>query len=90
MYKTCSICLKSKQYSEFGIDNNSSDGYRSECKICRRTRRKVIPSKFSINFYGSKLKKCKFCFKILPLSDFYKKGDERYESKCKNCAKKQP
>ena len=90
MYKICSVCSESKEFSEFGIDNHSFDGYRSECKICRRSRRKVEPSKFSIGFYGSKVKKCKSCFKILPLSSFHKKGGGRYESKCKDCAKKRP
>ena len=36
--KRCSICGIVKEIKEFNKDGNSSDGYRSECKNCRKVK----------------------------------------------------
>lgn len=37
--KICARCKEHKSFSEFGIHRSQRDGYRSWCKVCRRTER---------------------------------------------------
>ncbi|MFY7992603.1 MAG: hypothetical protein ACOVP4_04850 [Bacteriovoracaceae bacterium] len=34
-------------------------------------------------------KQCLICLGVLPLSEFYTKGENRYDANCKECSKKQ-
>lgn len=34
-------------------------------------------------------KQCLMCSEVLPLSEFYTKGENRYQANCKECSKKQ-
>lgn len=36
--KRCSVCGNIKPVSEFNKNSSSNDGYRSECKVCRKMR----------------------------------------------------
>jgi hypothetical protein len=40
MEKKCSKCLETKEINEFNKRKYSSDGYRSECRICSKIKRK--------------------------------------------------
>jgi hypothetical protein len=40
MEKKCSKCLETKEITEFNKRKYSSDGYRSECRICSKVKRK--------------------------------------------------
>lgn len=44
MTKICKVCCEEKDISSFGIRNDSSSGYRSECKKCRSEKSKVYYS----------------------------------------------
>jgi len=90
----CSVCDQEKDESEFAIDNSVMRGRSYICKDCKnsKTRKKYSSSKplggrkdYKVGTHGENLKKCKGCEKILDLSLFNKKGDGRYEGKCKTC-----
>ena len=38
--KKCIWCLEIKNYSDFDKYDKSSDGYRSQCKICIKTKKR--------------------------------------------------
>lgn len=40
MVKKCSICLENKEIGEFNKRKYSTDGYRSECRVCSKIKRK--------------------------------------------------
>ena len=41
MYKTCGKCKEEKLFSEFFRDNSKVDGFRTDCKICRKEYQRV-------------------------------------------------
>lgn len=51
--KICSGCKELKEICLFQKNNNSKDGFRSECKECSKERKKLIPKKI-LNGYDKK------------------------------------
>ncbi len=45
--------------------------------------------KDSLNHTTNEQKRCLKCEKLLALTEFYSKGANRFEAKCKDCSKKQ-
>jgi hypothetical protein len=60
--KICRICKTMKDYSEFGKQIGTKDGYRGECKRCNhechRNRINTHPDAFLRNKYGALVSRC--------------------------------
>jgi hypothetical protein len=48
--KICSKCKEEKEVCEFQKNSHSKDGYRSECSLCSKNRKKLIPKEKILNY----------------------------------------
>ena len=48
--KVCSKCDEKKEVCEFQKNSHSNDGYRSECSLCSKKRKELIPKEKLLNY----------------------------------------
>jgi len=78
--KICSKCKEEKEYSEFGMRNDSNDGYRNQCKVCCKEKQKEYYSKPDKKEHKIELSKQYY----LENKEDIKKKQSEYYSKNKN------
>ena len=78
--KKCCTCKQEKSFSEFHRNKSLSDGYTRRCKACvsdfrmSAYRRIEVPSPETV-IDGHK--RCRRCYEVRPLTDFYRVSDLR-------------
>src|SRR5690348_4152234 len=81
--KVCTICSQEKSIEAFSVDKSKKDGYRAQCRECKRTqalaRNQSVPP--------SPTKVCSRCHLEKPLDQFHKASDGKggRVSACKEC-----
>ena len=90
MRKTCKTCGLLKRISEFGVRNNSKDGYHYECRKCYKLRannnyrKRQVGKQLSgkelqyVKEAETKTKLCSRCKKYLPFNKFSKSINHRH------------
>lgn len=83
--KYCTICKIEKEYDCFHKKSTSKDGYRSQCKECRKIEYSLIPDKTIIPDYDNKI--CITCNLEKSVDYFQKRKDTKdgYRGDCKDC-----
>jgi hypothetical protein len=49
--KVCSKCKEEKEICEFQKNSHSKDGYRSECSLCSKKRKELIPKEKLLTYF---------------------------------------
>lgn len=84
MSKRCCTCDELKDYSEFHKRSDSEDGYRSDCKDCRKNKRTID--------YSAEEIRCKGCDRKLPKTEeffyTYKKSPWGFRPRCRSCMRR--
>ena len=86
--KKCRVCGIEKKYSDFHKRSDNKDGYRNDCKQCVSNRQFFFYNKKRVNkpyLRTTTEKQCRICLKVMPLSKFYYRKNEGYESSCRGC-----
>lgn len=85
--KCCAICKIEKEYDCFHKKSTSKDGYRSQCKECRKEKEKysLKPEKIEINLCDKKI--CITCNLEKKIEDFQPRKDssDGYRGDCRDC-----
>ena len=85
--KECHVCNQIKVLTEFHKNAGKDDGYRNDCKECRKLKRKKI--------INPERKKCSKCKTEYPNTNEYffeykrKTNKTRFRSQCKKCHQEQ-
>ena len=76
--KTCTICKENKKLEDFSKNKNAKDGYRNQCKLCRREQRNK-------SYSNHAMRKCRGCLKEKYLIHFEKIKNKSYSWTCIDC-----
>lgn len=81
--KLCTACSERKPLSEFHKHTKSPDGYKGQCKQCRREKRTVPREELPDG-----MKRCAGCELVKALDEFHpsRSSGDRRQSHCKACA----
>jgi hypothetical protein len=92
--KKCIRCEVTKPLEAFTPDKRKEDGRSVTCRTCQAARRRfnkmngITEERFRpyTNEAGERVKECRKCFTVLPITSFSKSNKSGVHSYCKECS----